>query len=577
MGMSKPSKLSLQEIFKQQNQRLNGLADGAKIPYVTKLSFAPMLRFWETKTQEDDAAVRLLAAEILAKAKQTPAFWKPIEDLSLLEYHRDTFELLMAGIFPPCLRATQLGRATKPFDLQAFFITPPFEKMLFDQRLKCTVQQQKASVSDMATLRACLLILGEFYGENRQLQPELTFTIEPENGGYRQHFKSLQVAQFFEVVKKKPLKKLSPKHIRQLFDNIFDLEAWLDALPPSHFEIHGIAGYELVDVTSEESISHLRSLLLQKDALTNPQNIPKLETLMKSYLRLPDLHLGILTNLCQDDKNEAARFNLSQGLLKTKPGTSIANASKSRLSVHEKACKYQEFVLVEDFKKLDYPTPTDEALKKAGFNSYLAAPLKGQGNQLIGLLELGSPKAYDLNSFAEWQLREILPEFSRAVERILEETNNRVEAILRDKFTAIHPSVEWRFHQVALRYLERLDSKGKAVMEPILFKDVYPIYGQVDIVSSSQTRNHAIQQDLVAHLNLVKMVLEVAQEKIDFPLVLRYLQRTGQQLEHLEDMMQSSEEPQFIDFILNEIHPLFNEIAAKDPMPTQSLPSVCET
>ena len=34
----------------------------------------------------------------------------------------------------------------------------------------------------------------------------------------------------------------------------------------------------------------------------------------------------------------------------------------------------------------------------------------------------------------------------------------------------------------------------------VVFEDVYPLYGQIDIKGSSDARNHAIQKDLVLQL-----------------------------------------------------------------------------
>src|SRR5690606_8199435 len=130
-----------------------------------------------------------------------------------------------------------------------------------------------------------------------------------------------------------------------------------------------------------------------------------------------------------------------------------------------------------------------------------------------------------------------------------EETANRIERVLRQKFTAIHPSVEWRFLESAKRYLERYDQKGKASIEPILFKEVYPLYGQCDIVGSSLTRNRSIQQDFITNLSLIKEVLKIAARKLDMPLVGRYIHQTEEHIKYLSKEMQSTDEPFFMDYI----------------------------
>jgi hypothetical protein len=97
------------------------------------------------------------------------------------------------------------------------------------------------------------------------------------------------------------------------------------------------------------------------------------------------------------------------------------------------------------------------------------------------------------------KLYEVLPIFSMAVRRSLEELTGRVDALIKAHCTAIHPSVEWRFRQAALRSIERRTRGGGAEMEPIVFPHVYPLYGAADIRGSSTQRHLAIQADLIAH------------------------------------------------------------------------------
>ncbi len=49
-------------------------------------------------------------------------------------------------------------------------------------------------------------------------------------------------------------------------------------------------------------------------------------------------------------------------------------------------------------------------------------------------------------------------------------------------------------------------------MESILFSDVYPLYGSIDIRNSTVERNTAVKADLDAHLNLLSEMLNGLQE-----------------------------------------------------------------
>ena len=53
------------------------------------------------------------------------------------------------------------------------------------------------------------------------------------------------------------------------------------------------------------------------------------------------------------------------------------------------------------------------------------------------------------------------------------EIDNEIEAIIRDQYTALHPSVEWKFVESAFDLLQRRKKEGDAAtVQPIVFKDV---------------------------------------------------------------------------------------------------------
>src|SRR5204862_443293 len=77
------------------------------------------------------------------------------------------------------------------------------------------------------------------------------------------------------------------------------------------------------------------------------------------------------------------------------------------------------------------------------------APLHYQ-REPIGTLSLTSPNPGDINSLLAPRLQEVLPLFSMAVKRSVDELHSRIQAFIKEKATAIHPVVEWRFRQAVL-------------------------------------------------------------------------------------------------------------------------------
>jgi hypothetical protein len=117
------------------------------------------------------------------------------------------------------------------------------------------------------------------------------------------------------------------------------------------------------------------------------------------------------------------------------------------------------------------------------------------------------------------KMRHIVPLFSMALKRGVEDMNNEVQSVIKKKCTAVHPSVEWRFRHAAMEHMERLRQGNPSEMEPIVFKGVIPLFGQADIRGSSEARLQSIQADLSEQLTLAATIMQRAAEVKSWPLI----------------------------------------------------------
>ena len=194
----------------------------------------------------------------------------------------------------------------------------------------------------------------------------------------------------------------------------------------------------------------------------------------------------------------------------------------------------------------------------------MLAPLHYQ-DSVIGLLEMTSPHPGDFDPLTTLKLREVLPLFSMAMRRSLEELESRVQAVIKEKCTAIHPSVEWRFRQAVLDTIERRPDGAVPEIESIVFRDVYPLYGASDIRGSSTQRNVTIQADLSAHLALAREVVQRAREAKRLPILDELDYRIDRQIAHIQTDLHSGDEVSILAFLRQHVEPLFEHIANFGP------------
>ena len=125
----------------------------------------------------------------------------------------------------------------------------------------------------------------------------------------------------------------------------------------------------------------------------------------------------------------------------------------------------------------------------------------------------------------------------------------------------MHPSVEWKFIEEAFEIMEKREvDPDFSNMNPIGFENIYPLYGQADIIGSSHLRNVSIQSDLIKNLTLIKNVIQVAIEHITFPLLDLKLLDVEKNIKTINKGITSDDETRILEFIRDEIHPLFEEV-----------------
>ncbi|NJO25259.1 MAG: hypothetical protein HC867_04980 [Bacteroidia bacterium] len=94
-----------------------------------------------------------------------------------------------------------------------------------------------------------------------------------------------------------------------------------------------------------------------------------------------------------------------------------------------------------------------------------------------------------------------------------------MDRIIKEKFTAVQPAVEWKFTDAALKYIIDGQTDKDLKIERIAFEDVYPLYGSIDVRNSSTERSHSIQLDLIDQLQMARGIVKKAHKETFFPLL----------------------------------------------------------
>ena len=143
----------------------------------------------------------------------------------------------------------------------------------------------------------------------------------------------------------------------------------------------------------------------------------------------------------------------------------------------------------------------------------------------------------------------------------MDEINNAIGAIIRKKYTNIHPSIEWRFLEEANKILSGKNTDP----EPIIFRDVYPFYGQADVVGSTTERNRAVQADMIENWEELLNLLQLSKKYFETEKTNSLIQFIKEILTTQQTMITPDEELENLELVTTVIHPHLDMVSIKYP------------
>ena len=533
----------------------------ANFPFVTKLSLEPLVAYWRAREEDANAGVAMLARAIGEQVAKESWVNEPITDLKTLDCGCDLVETLMLAAFPPAAFATDISGAIAPLQRNSFYFTPRFAEVMLnkDRIIKQPLNVNVATMEVHMTRMAYQLILRRVYGAELPLQGTIIFTVPDYSIGLYRHYGVDFDSTFVKVRVVGELPKLTPEGLEQLIHNRHRADLWQQILPPEHFVLEGFNILRLVDVTDQEILSELKYDLLERDVLQASDRLEQLQEKMRVLFARPALQLGIAA---YDEKKKAfVDFGrkINHSFLTKQVHRQEAHSGFRQL--YSRLLRERQPLVLSDVAKSDIPADLREQILSLGVRSAILALLP-YGNDTVGLLELGSPVAGDLDEFDLEKVNQFVPLFAVAVKRDAEDQQTRIQTIIQHKFTAIHPTMEWRFVDAARNLLAQREAGNRsAEMEPIVFEEVYPLHGSADIRGSSTARNEAIQGDLIEHLTLANRVLKKASEFQQLPILDELKFYVQKNLRRLRKGILSGDEVSIYESLKTEIEPLFEYLA----------------
>ncbi len=528
-------------------------------PFRVVLSLGPLIEHLREAANSERSPMFRLRRDIDDILSEAPELEGPIEDMGVIERNRDRVEALMSYILPPTFWDTELACAMVPFFADPFFVTPAFRRLFLseDGKLLGRINVDKAGFVVGRLARAYLMVLRKYYGVTHDFDYPLIRAIEDPDTGLERRFRLHFDSRFFHVSPRNQLPELSEEERIFVFENLLEPERIMDVLPPKEFEFFGFTWVRLAEVTETETMSELERDIIDQEDLVSPEGFARLQHRLRVLMRRP----GLVVSLAAIHDGQVHLFNEGSQCLRDCIFAHSTHVPFGQFSgtLFERAIHSGEMVKVPDVDRELAKKCGVQELQRMGVRSLLIAPLKYEG-RVIGSLNLGYCKTFDIGPMDTTLVAEVQPLFSMVIKRILEDMNHQIQGIIQEKCTAIHPIVEWRFRQAAARHLKHMRQGKASEIEPIVFRDVTPLYGASDIRGSSEARNRAIQQDLSDHLELAKSVLDSALNKKRLPILEELASRVTALSQRIARGLNAGEETSVVRFLHDEVESEFPQL-----------------
>ena len=466
---------------------------------------------------------------------------------------------LVRHFFPEINPVAKLGALSKPTDPTSLLLAPELREIL--ARGKTVLTADRATMD--ATLVAGLLILNQHYGQSITINQRRILSCEDPDNELTTYFAMKPSYDYVRVVATGKLPELDETQIRELLSRPEDSAYWLATLPPECFRFEGIQVVQIFDVTGEISITRLQNLLMKRDTVLSERRLTQIERVMQDYLRVPDLKLGALA-LDYPRRRAACHSSLiRQDILAQRVPDMLAPELGS--TIYYEVCVDAKTTIYDDLRECRTDKRAlDEMLIDEGYLSLVLVPLLGRNHHVIGIVELASPRPRAFQKLVLYQLDAIVPLFRQAMRRSRDEMETKVQTVMRQTFTALDPSVEWRFIEAATEIIEReltdTEDTSGLFMPEIRFENVWALYAQADIVSSSKLRNEAIREDLIIELSVAEQLLAEPTVRQTYPLAGKLVYDIQELLKVLDESMSPGDEQQVQEFIQFAFQPMYEQL-----------------
>ncbi|HSN60585.1 MAG TPA: GAF domain-containing protein, partial [Ferruginibacter sp.] len=315
------------------------------------------------------------------------------------------------------------------------------------------------------------------------------------------------------------------------------------------------------DISHQHALESIRNSIVQNQDYTAINGFPDVVQALKELTGNAQIEFSLLPLFKINGKLVHDRDIYNRSAL-------FSSAQKNKLNDKECFLMVEKFVSTPGllfFSNLEKEVPAEHTatlvLQEEGIKSYALLPVY-YNTKLVGAIEIYSKKKEIINDKVLRLVESAGELLAHLMHNSVTALQMEIEAVIKEKYTSMQPSVQWKFAEVAWQYLQQKKSATNPVIEDIeeiVFRNVFPLYGAVDIRNSTIERNLAMLKDNTIQVEILIKVLNLLKDKTNFGLLEEKIFLTNKWLLLLTDKEQVfNQQVKLNDFLENNISPFLN-------------------
>ena len=526
----------------------------------TILTFRPFVNYLKARKGETNCHKSRFFSFVIEQFEKNPELLKAV-DIDKVKDYTDHMQLIYSMVSPVIEDEDKHRWAlAMPLKPVIFYSTNAYANLVSDiatgNLRKSITTKSPEEIRKQRLEFTYSLILEKLYNIPSFFSRDVVHSLEDDETGLTKYFKLNLDVRFIEIYATRAFPELKAEELRLgTYDHSEALAFFEKRLPLDLFRFEGFGITTITDVTADHALEKIKNIILNRSLVEEESYYNNVIQSLKALAGSSDIEFGLLPVLKVNNKlvfndTECVNSKLMSAAKEKGMGEMTYMSLADEYFKNPKQIFFREITADDEARQ-----PFLKIIKSKGISGYALSPVYFN-NKLAGVLEIYSEKKGILHESLLSKLDPAMPLIAQLLKNSIDEFDNSIDHIVKEKFTAVQPSVQWKFNEVAWHYLrDGMGESRQKETEEIVFEKVYPLYGAVDVRNSTIERNAASRADLKVQFTTLLEVLNDLKKKTGFGLLDEKIFLSRKWLEKINGSTGFNQEVRLNDFLENNITP----------------------